>query len=344
MQPDHVAASDGAKPAVRLEDWLATRAVSTDPPGARLAAAARDGLCGLPRPGSGRTLERWRALAAAAAHDLGFAKLYESHVDALAILAELGVSEPAAGTWAVWAAEPPQARLRLVRQGARWVLDGRKAWCSGAGAVDFGLVTAWDDDGAQRLAAVSMRGPGVRVTADGWHAVGMAATTSVDVVFGQAPAEPVGGAGDYTARGGFWHGGAGVAACWHGAAAALGRYLRDALAARDEPHAAAHLGALDVRLSASAALLREAAAWIDARPDADAMAWALRVRAGADAAAGDALAHALRALGAAPACRDAWFARMVADLPVFVRQCHAERDLAALARAGRTEQGAPWRL
>jgi len=40
-----------------------------------------------------------------------------------------------------------------------------------------------------------------------------------------------------------------------------------------------------------------------------------------------------RALGAAPICRDPWVARMMADLPVFLRQSHAERDLAALAQS-----------
>ena len=48
-----------------------------------------DGLDRLPLPGAGNTIERWRALAAAAGHDLSLAKLFEGHTDALAILAEL---------------------------------------------------------------------------------------------------------------------------------------------------------------------------------------------------------------------------------------------------------------
>jgi hypothetical protein len=42
------------------------------------------------------------------------------------------------------------------------------------------------------------------------------------------------------------------------------------------------------------------------------------------------MSHAGRALGAAPLCRNERFARAMADLPVFLRQSHAERDLAAL--------------
>jgi hypothetical protein len=62
--------------------------------------------------------------------------------------------------------------------------------------------------------------------------------------------------------------------------------------------------------------------------------------------------HATRALGAGPLCRNARFARALADLPVFLRQSHAERDLAALGeliaapRAVDTSTfgGAPWTL
>ena len=48
----------------------------------------------LPLPGSGQTLERWRALAGVAAVDLSLAKLFESHTDALAIMAELAPTSP----------------------------------------------------------------------------------------------------------------------------------------------------------------------------------------------------------------------------------------------------------
>jgi hypothetical protein len=55
--------------------------------------------------------------------------------------------------------------------------------------------------------------------------------------------------------------------------------------------------------------------------------------------------HVSRALGAAPFCTDPWFARAIADLPVFLRQSHAERDECAL---GRTllddEPGETWNL
>jgi hypothetical protein len=54
--------------------------------------------------------------------------------------------------------------------------------------------------------------------------------------------------------------------------------------------------------------------------------------------------HAGRALGAAPLCRDDHFAHLMADLPVFIRQSHAERDAASLAQRLIEEEGISWPL
>ena len=300
----------------------------------------------LPKPGLGATLERWRALAAVGAHDLSLAKLFEGHTDALAILHEAGAQHDTGDAlWATWCAEPPDARLALSSgSDGRQFLDGRKAWCSGARDVTHAVVSCWRDDGAAMLAAVDLRQAGVTVTGDGWHAVGMAASGSVDVRFDRVEARVLGGPGFYVGRPGFWHGGAGVAACWFGAATRLAEVLRSRLAERGDPHRLAQLGQTVVALQASAALMREAAARIDRTPQADAMADALAVRLSVEASAGQVLALVGRALGAGPLCKDAALARLVADLPVFMRQSHAERDLQALGRLTTESGAAPWTL
>ncbi|WP_434386302.1 acyl-CoA dehydrogenase [Melittangium boletus] len=302
-------------------------------PGRWLGQLVTSGLGRLPLPGHGRTLSRWRALASVAAFDLGLVKLYEGHTDALAILAELGADAPPKGsTWGVWASEPPQARLQLTeRPDGGVTLSGRKMWCSGAASVSHALVTAWDEAGRQCLVAVALERPGVRVTHEGWNAVGMASSASVDVLFDNVPVTRVGAPGGYVKRPGFWQGGAGIAACWYGAAMAVGEALRGHCLRREEPHARAHLGAVDTALVCARAALREAAVWIDAHPRDDAELVARRARAGVEAAVEEVLHHAGRALGAGPYCRDARMARRLADLPVFVRQSHAERDLDAQA-------------
>lgn len=51
-----------------------------------------------------------------------------------------------------------------------------------------------------------------------------------------------------------------------------------------------------------------------------------------------------RALGASPFCRNNHFARLSADLPVFMRQSHAERDLAALGEQSAQQPAGVWQL
>ncbi len=289
-------------------------------------------LVNVPAPGRGRTLERWRALADVGACDLSLAKVYEGHTDAMAILAELG-GPHWPGLWAVWAAEPPSARVTFVPDAAGGTLSGRKAWCSGAATVDCAVVSAWTPDAQPVLVAVRMQQPGIRVESDAWHAVGMSASESVAVVFDGVPSIAIGAPGDYVARPGFWQGGAGIAAIWYGATVAIAHALQRSASIPRDVHAAAHLGAVDTTLRAVRALLIETATWIDAHPTADASAAALRVRAAVEAAANEVMVRTGRALGPALLCTDAAHAQRCADLPVFLRQSHAEHDLMALGRA-----------
>ncbi len=90
----------------------------------------RSGRLDLPLPGSGRTRERWAALADLAEEDLSLARLAEGHTDAVAILAELGARPSATGRrWGVWAAQPPGFGLIATRTGHGWRLDGTKQYC-----------------------------------------------------------------------------------------------------------------------------------------------------------------------------------------------------------------------
>lgn len=348
MTIDHASAANAV---LALRAVLAA-APSTLAPNVLLCQLIDQGLDRLPLPGGGATRARWQALAAVAEHDLSLAKLYEGHTDALAILAELGLPDDAkrGAGWGVWAAEGPDGRVVIEPQpGNTVLLRGTKHWCSGASHLSHGLLTAWPADGrGPQLVAVAMHQPSVVIDPSPWQAVGMAGSASVDVSFSGALAHSVGAVGAYLTRPGFWHGGAGVAACWHGAATAIGATLRRKLAATARAGRSAFqlaaLGRIDLQLESTRALLREAAQWIDEHPQADASAVALRVRLAAETAATRVLDEAGRALGATPFCRDARFARMAADLPVFVRQSHAERDFAALGERLLEPCPSPWTL
>ncbi|NBB12584.1 acyl-CoA dehydrogenase family protein [Pseudomonas sp. SLFW] len=305
------------------------------------------GLDRLPVPGSGQTLLRWQQLAAVGGIDLALLKLYEGHTDALAILQELACApftEP--GIWGVWAAEPPSARVGVsARNGDEVRLNGRKAWCSGAQQIDYALITAWTADDQPQLVAVRLDQPGITIDAQAWQAVGMATTASVDVHFDSAVGHCVGESGAYLSRPGFWQGGAGIAAAWYGAAASLARTLhRQRQQGRPDPHADAHLGSVDAALHGASAALHACAAWIDAHPEADARLSVQRVRAQVEMAVEHVCRHVGRALGATPFCRDPQFARLAVDLPVFIRQSHAERDLAQLGELLAARETEDWSL
>lgn len=295
----------------------------------------------LPLPGSGATARRWQRLAELTEIDVVAGRLAEAHVDAVAILDELGGKPPAPGElWAVWAAEDPEAVLNAHttrdRESDTVRLSGTKPWCSGAGLCTHALVTARRDDGRRALYAVATGSPGVHPLPSTWRNAGMAASDTRSVQFADALGVPVGEPGDYLARPGFWHGAMGVAACWLGAARAVATplYARVARGDADE-HALAHLGAVDAAIAAAEAMLAAAAAAIDADPfdrSGSAQLLARRTRAVVETAVDAALTRAGRALGPAPLCQDAQHARHVADLTIYVRQSHAERDLAALGR------------
>jgi len=291
------------------------------------------GALNLPLPGSGNTLARWQTLADLCELDVVAGRLAEAHTDAAAILAELGGPRPRPGRlWGVWAAEAPGATVIARHDGDVASLSGTKAWCSGAGLCADALVTAYTETGERGLYAVDLRGPGVQLLPSTWRNAGMAESDTRSVEFAAAPAVPVGRPGDYLTRPGFWHGAAGVAACWLGAARAVAVPLYHAVAGnqRENPHAAAHLGAVDAALAAAAALMASTAEQVDAAPHATGEVAARRFRAAVETAVDEAIGRTARALGPTPLALDETHARRVADLSMYVRQSHAEKDLAAL--------------
>jgi alkylation response protein AidB-like acyl-CoA dehydrogenase len=307
------------------------------------AAAVGSGRLNIPLPGSGATRERWAAFADLAGEDLSLARLCEGHADAVAILAELDGPQPEPGSrWGVWAANPPGANVTATRQGDDWLLNGTKQYCSGARICTHALVTAAADDGARLFAVATER---LEPNPGSWPAIGMAGSDTLDVGFPPIAAVAVGPPYGYTRRPGFSHGGVGVAACWYGGARAVARTLLSAAAKRDiGPHALAHLGAVDLGLRTARAALDRAADEIDADPADEGGGGPQRaasVRALTEAVATDVLTRTGRALGAGPLGHDEAHSRAVADLTVYLRQHHAEGDLARLGEMV-AERGDDW--
>jgi alkylation response protein AidB-like acyl-CoA dehydrogenase len=245
---------------------------------------------------------------------------------------------PADATWGVFAAEGPGVKLEATPDGdGGWLLSGTKPWCSLADRLSHALVTAWLPSGERGLFAVPLTRGGVRVQDGVWHAVGLADVASGPVDFDRVPAAAVGDAGWYLRRPGFAWGGIGVAACWFGGAVGVARAVPQA-ASRREPDQIGlmHVGRLEAALTTGRLALRDAAELVDARAGlaaSDPGLLAGRTRTIIADVAELVLGEAARALGPAPLALDARHARRVADLSLYLRQHHAERDEAAIGRA-----------
>lgn len=305
-------------------------------------------------PGTGRTLDRWSTLATLGAADLTAARVVEPHLDALAILAEaadagldvqLGaVGADGSSTWGVFAAEGPGLALQATEADHGWVLSGTKPWCSLADRLTHALITARTPEG-RGLFAVALQTDRIEVLPGTWIARGLTQVPSGPIVIDGAPAVPVGPPRWYLERPGFAWGGVGVAAVWFGGAVGVARKLVDHAAANpDDPLRLMALGAVDTALTGAAAALAASATAIDAGtvPAGDAGVLASRVRGVVAAAVELTLTRAGHTLGPAALALDEEHARRVADLTLYVRQHHAERDDLALGTQLVKGGARPW--
>ena len=290
----------------------------------------------LPLPGSGDTAERFAVLSSLGRSNLTVARVFEAHTDAISILAEARQQEHADAhtAYGVFAAEGPGEPLRAHPNSDGFLLSGTKHWCSLGSLLDAALVTAHVTGGRQ-LFRVDLKHPSITAEpTSGWVARGLRTVTSTSLQFDETPAQVVGGVDWYLTRPGFSWGGIGVAACWYGGALGLQRNLMDATRPPLDSLTALALGRVDAQLYAAGTVLAHAAAVIDGGElgGGSAGQLALRVRAVVADAAERTLRDAGHALGPAPLAFHEEHARRVADLTLYLRQHHGERDLAELGR------------
>lgn len=292
----------------------------------------------LPLPAMGQTWKLWSSLASLATADLTVARVVEPHLDALAILHQAAADghHPAppgpTETWGVFAAEGPGTRLSAEQVADGWLLNGVKPWCSLAGRLDRALITAWVDDRQRGLFSIDLHDQGVRVDRTSqWVAHGLPDVTSVGIRLDRVSATPVGPPGWYLEREGFAWGGIGVGSIWFGGALGLAERVR-AIRRTPDQIAELHIGQLDVSLWACEQSLRAAADQVDTGRTPSPAVLANRARSVCANTAEDVLRVADHALGPAPLTTEVDYVQRVSDLRLYVRQHHAERDLAALGR------------
>ncbi len=307
---------------------------SGEEPVRRLRQVVASGEAELPLPGAGRTWERWSRLASWTADDVSLGRLLEGHTDALAILAEAGLPVPPGALLGVWAAEGSGSAVALEDASSGLRLQGRRAYCSGAGTLTHALLTVRRQE-ARLLILLDLRSPGLSWEPDSWPAVGMAATDSRTLRLDSVPVSAdmlVGGDGFYLRRRGFWLGAMGVAACWWGGALGVAGDVRSAMDHRPpDPHRLAGLAAVAADVRGMRALLRETAACCDDdRGPEELRRLAGILRAQVSQGVDRVLARARAVLGSGPLCHDGTVARRFVDLHIYLSQYRNGAELAEL--------------
>ena len=281
------------------------------------------------------------------AADLSVARLFEGHVNAVALVCRYGTPaqikrlarDVAAGAFsAVWGADDA-AGLSLERHGGSWLLKGRKILASGAGFVTRPVVTAKRDGGQVML--LPRLEPGERADASGWTAQGMrsTATGAVDFSGMMLDAEQLlGGPGDFMRQphfsGGAWR----FCAVHLGAAERLVDLLREHLVARGRDGDPYQLQ----RVAQCAAATTTASFWVcdaarrladeDADPAAT-VAFVNLTRMVTERAALDVLEAVHRGAGLNAFIRPNPIERISRDLSTYLRQPVPDLAMADAARA-----------
>lgn len=336
-----------------VDRFLAGPAITNEPVAKALGLAPN-----LSHLGTSLGTASWPVLCAMAtlgSVNLSVARAVEPHIDACAILAQAQRATPSSPkvlpgqTWGVYAAHPPGTRVDATPgtptpdaatesrmsggDSEKWVLDGEKQWCSLADQVSHALITATPPGGQHRLFAIDLSATGVRAEMSHWNAIGLRDIHTGTLHLEGAAAYPVGEAGWYVDRPGFAWGGIVVAAIWFGAAAALAGQLWSAAHQRTPDQVALlHIGTCEIALSSALASLRAAATTMDdpATTNAQAAFSASRARAVVAHVAEQVMTTVGHALGPGPLAFDQDHATRVADLTLYLRQHHAERDVARL--------------
>jgi len=276
--------------------------------------------------------------------DLAVGRLYEGHVNALALV--LRYAEPAvAGRLArdaaqghlfgVWNTEPAEGGLVLDGAGG---LHGAKSYASGAGFVTRPLVTARLADG-RRLMLVMRLEPGARADLSAWRAHGMRASATGTVDFsglGLRDGEVIGAPDDYGRQPFFFAGAWRFLAVQLGGIEAVIETHRAHLSATDraeDPHQQARFGQAMVAAETSRLLVARAAriAAAEAGSPERVIAYVNLARTAVEQAGLDVIALAQRSIGLAGFLESHPLERRMRDLATYLRQPAPDFALTGMA-------------
>jgi|UniRef100_UPI0035CC73A5 alkylation response protein AidB-like acyl-CoA dehydrogenase len=275
--------------------------------------------------------------------DLSVGRLFEGHVNALALfgwyatpqqLAWLKLALEHDAMFGVWATEP-QPGVALSDSSGTATLHGSKIFASGAGGISYAIVTVQPTTGDRRLAIVAAD-DAARTDASGWRVRGMRASMSgrYDLTGCVVTADALLGApGDYDREPRFTSGAWRFTAVQLGGIEALLAETRALLsaAAHADPLARAAFGHALVATRTAGLWVREAAMRA-AREDPDAPAFARMTRGVVERVGFDVMEHAARLIGTRSAFTEERVDKIIRDLSLYLRQAGPDQVRDAAVR------------
>lgn len=283
---------------------------------------------------------------------LPLGRLYEGHVNALALVVRFGSASQVAAAardadkgmlFGVW---NTQGTDRLVLEEAKsgWRLHGRKTFASGAGFIGRALVTAGSNDGGVLMVLARLDQEaceGTRADLSDWRAHGMRASATGSYDFSGlavTASDIIGSDGDYHREPNF------SAGAWRFAAVQLGGierlldearfHLRGAGRAAD-PHQLARIGEAAVAAETAKLWVTRAAELAEhedgRRESGQVTAYVNLARSAVERAGLDVLELVHRSVGLAGFLRTHPIERLSRDLATYLRQPAPDRALTAAA-------------
>lgn len=266
--------------------------------------------------------------------NLSLGRIFEGHINAVALIERYGGARPVAvlraalqngAVFGVWNTEPePGVRLDLEADG--WRLSGGKSYATGCADLDYALITARRPDGAKQMLAMKLSDEAHRADATAWQTSGMRATVSglYDFSGMRVPDEAfVGEPGDYEREPIFTAGAWRFTAVQLGAIEALVRHLRDHLKAMKTDADPIHRA----RFARAAAAARTAYLWVreaatraEIDPTADAAPFVLMTRGVVEDAGLQVMEAAQRSIGTRAFFTGNPANRILRDLALYLRQ------------------------
>jgi alkylation response protein AidB-like acyl-CoA dehydrogenase len=284
------------------------------------------------------------ALMAVGRTSLSLGRIYEAHVNAIRLIHRYGQAPVREAAWsdvrgghlfALWVAPSP-GPVRLRRSGAQWRVSGSKGYGTAAGFASRAIVTAIDEDDAERMVLIDATRTSVRDVPPPMHGMRGTSTRPVSFDIEVSDEQFVGGAGDYVREPEFSAGAWRTTAVTAGGLQALVYETAAQLRARDrhrDPHQSARLGRLFI-LAQSAAMWAAAAAERVAMPGVatdDLTAFVNLARIAVEQACLEAIPLVQRSLGIASVLMSNPVEVLIRDIDTYLRQPAADEALSEAA-------------